>query len=52
MKDESILKEISEDISYGQSLGVTGTPAFFINGRMLSGALPFSEFEAIISEEL
>jgi protein-disulfide isomerase len=36
----------------GDDVGVTGTPAFFINGRPLSGAQPFEAFKAIIDEEL
>ena len=32
--------------------GVTGTPAFFINGRLLSGAQPLKHFVQIIEEEL
>jgi protein-disulfide isomerase len=36
----------------GGALGVTGTPAFFINGRFLSGAQPFEAFQSIIDEEL
>jgi protein-disulfide isomerase len=31
---------------------VTGTPAFFINGVMLSGAQPFEEFKKVIDAEL
>jgi protein-disulfide isomerase len=31
---------------------VRGTPAFFVNGRLVSGAQPFSVFEQIIQEEL
>jgi protein-disulfide isomerase len=31
---------------------VSGTPAFFINGRPLDGAQPFSAFKQIIDEEL
>jgi len=31
---------------------VTGTPAFFINGRLLSGAQPENEFARMIDEEL
>jgi hypothetical protein len=34
------------------SQAVTGTPAFFINGRRLSGALPYEEFKRVIDEEL
>ena len=44
--------EIKKDISDGESAGVSGTPAFFINGRFLSGAQPFSAFKQIIDEEL
>ena len=33
-------------------MGVTGTPAFFINGRFLSGAQPFEAFRAIIEDEI
>ncbi len=36
----------------GQGLGVTGTPAFFINGRMLVGAQPFEQFKNVIDDEL
>ncbi len=34
------------------SLGARGTPAFFINGRFLSGARPFDSFKELIDEEL
>jgi protein-disulfide isomerase len=36
----------------GEDVGVSGTPAFFINGRMLSGAQPLEAFKAIIDQEL
>jgi protein-disulfide isomerase len=38
--------------SQGASLGVTGTPTFFINGRMLVGARPIEQFTTIIDDEL
>jgi protein-disulfide isomerase len=44
--------EIDNDIRAGDEAGVSGTPAFYINGRMLSGAQPFAEFKRIIDEEL
>jgi len=31
---------------------VRGTPAFFINGRLLSGAQPLEAFTRLIEEEL
>ena len=36
----------------GEEAGVSSTPAFFINGRPVAGALPFEEFKKIIDEEL
>lgn len=35
-----------------QSLGVSSTPAFVINGRAILGAQPFNAFEQIIQQEL
>jgi protein-disulfide isomerase len=43
---------IDEDLRAGEKLGVSGTPAFFINGVFLSGAQPMSEFEKMIDAEL
>lgn len=43
---------VEKDESEGERLGVQGTPAFFINGRLLSGAQPENEFARIIDEEL
>ena len=45
-------KEIDKDIADGAKVGVNGTPAFFVNGRMLSGAQPFDKFKTVIDEEL
>ena len=44
--------EVQEDFSDGSTGGVTGTPAFFINGKKLSGAQPFAAFKAAIDAEL
>jgi len=43
---------VDTDTSAGNQAGVDGTPAFFINGRMLSGAQPYDEFKRVIDEEL
>jgi protein-disulfide isomerase len=45
-------KDVEGDIAAGEAVGVDGTPAFFINGRRLSGAQPFEAFKEIIDEEL
>lgn len=39
-------------IAKGVGVGVSGTPAFFINGIMLSGARPYESFKEIIDTEL
>jgi protein-disulfide isomerase len=43
---------VDADIEEAEAAGVSGTPAFFINGRPLDGAQPFSAFKQIIDEEL
>ena len=45
-------KRVDDDKAEATALGVTGTPAFFVNGRFLSGAKPFEEFAAAINAEL
>ena len=45
-------KAINTDKSEADALGITGTPAFFVNGRYLSGAQPFEAFAKIIDAEL
>lgn len=44
--------EIDKDTAEGKVAGVTGTPASFINGKMVSGALPIETYSAIIDSEL
>ena len=43
---------VAADMDLGVQLGVTGTPAFFVNGRMVSGAQPVETFVRLIDEEL
>jgi protein-disulfide isomerase len=43
---------IDADAAEAKALGATGTPAFFINGRYLSGARPFDDFAQLINSEL
>ncbi len=43
---------VDADEKYGASLGVQGTPGFFINGKFLAGAFPYEFFKEIIDKEL
>jgi protein-disulfide isomerase len=44
--------KLDADQQMANQFGARGTPAFFINGRFLSGAQPFDNFKSIIDEEL
>lgn len=44
--------EVQKDFNDGRKAGVSGTPTFFINGKMVVGALPIEEFESAIEEAL
>jgi protein-disulfide isomerase len=50
--NKKTLDKVKADMAEGQTVGVNGTPAFFINGRMISGAQPFENFKSIIDDEL
>jgi protein-disulfide isomerase len=51
-KDPAITEEITKDMAAGQEAGVSGTPAFFVNGTLLSGAVPIERFDQAIQKEL
>ena len=52
MASEAVKKRVAADTVEASQLGVTGTPGFFINGRFVSGAKPFSDFKRRIDAEL
>jgi protein-disulfide isomerase len=43
---------IAKDMDDGANVGVNGTPAFFVNGRVLSGAQPLDAFKSANDAEL
>ena len=43
---------IDADLALGAALGVNGTPAYFVNGRPVEGALPELHFRLLVEEEL
>ena len=45
-------KVVADHRKAGEKVGVTGTPAFFVNGYQLTGAQPFEAFKEIIDQEL
>ncbi len=45
-------QEVQFDLRAGASYGITGTPAFLINGKLLSGAHPLETFQMVLDREL
>jgi len=43
---------IKRDTDLGNSIGVRGTPHFFVNGERVSGAQPLAKFEEIVKAQL
>jgi protein-disulfide isomerase len=44
--------EVGRDVREAQMLGLSGTPAFIINGKLLSGARPAEQFLQVLDREL
>jgi len=45
-------KLVQDNLVYGQSLGVSGTPTSYINGKEIVGAQPYSVVKQMIEDEL
>jgi len=52
MKGDKCKNDVNGSMAMLSKLGVRGTPAFFINGRYLSGAQPIDAFKSVIDEEI
>ncbi len=48
LADGKYASKVAGDAQLGQSIGVRGTPASFINGELVSGAVPFETVKAKI----
>jgi len=48
----SMAPEVQQDLKDGQTIGITGTPLFFVNGKPISGAQPYSVFKTAINAAL
>jgi protein-disulfide isomerase len=52
LDDPTKVDEVMLDYVDGQTLGITGTPKFYINGKVISGAQPYDTFALVIDAEL
>src|SRR6202035_2546559 len=44
--------QVRADIAAGSTAGVSGTPAMFVNGRFISGAVPLDDISKVVDDEL
>ncbi len=51
-EDPALAARVDADVELAGSLGVTGTPNFFVNGYPMRGAQPVDKFAALIDREL
>ncbi|HVM71541.1 MAG TPA: DsbA family protein [Anaerolineales bacterium] len=52
LDSQRYLSKIQANANDAANVGLNSTPSFVINGRVLIGALPFSDFKTVIDEEL
>jgi protein-disulfide isomerase len=52
LDSDKYAQEIEADFQDGQNAGVSATPAFFINGQPLSGAVPYERFKELVDAVL
>ncbi len=45
-------RRIANDVTYANSIGISGTPSFIINGFIVSGAQPYEVFKSLLDVEL
>ncbi len=52
LDDGRYTQRVQQDLATGARFGVSSTPTVFINGRLVTGAVPYDVFDGIIREEL
>ncbi len=52
LADHRHRSHIEGDLALAASIGHLGAPTFFVQGRFLQGAVPYSDFEQLFEEEL
>ena len=52
LDDPKLKEEVDGDLRVAQTVGVGGTPTFFVNGQPVTGARPIEDFVSVIDDEL
>lgn len=52
LESETSRAAVLRDLQTARRIGINGTPAFIVNGKLVGGALSFAEFKTIVEREL
>ena len=52
VEPEQLGELVEEDQKEGEKAGVNGTPAFFVNGIFINGAVPYEQIKQAVDREL
>ena len=52
IEEDRVKERVQQDLAAGRQAGVSGTPAFFVNGISLAGSRPLDAFVEVIEREL
>ncbi len=52
LKDPALARQVDREQAAANASGARGTPGFFINGKLLSGAQPYEAFKSAVDEAL
>jgi protein-disulfide isomerase len=50
MNDPAIAAQLQNNLQLARAVGVTGTPAFVIGGKLIPGAMDLAEFRRVVAE--
>ena len=52
LDDGKYATKVNDSVTYGGTIGISGTPGFFVNGHLIEGAQPYQVFKDTIDYEL
>lgn len=52
LDNDKYAEQMKQAMTYGQGVGVSGTPATFINDKLISGAVPYTQLKTAVDEAL
>jgi protein-disulfide isomerase len=50
MASSTLKQKITDSVKEGTSIGISGTPTFFVNGKVIDNPKSYEEFKTIIEQ--